>query len=96
MPFVTLGGEGAVLFDKDSFYKFDIPKISVKNTVGSGDSTVAGIAVGLCRGMPLCDAVRLGMASGMSNALSEQSGVVLQETVSKFYSEIKLKITKDI
>ncbi len=90
VPFTTLGGDGAALFDENELYKFDIPKIQIKNTVGSGDSTVAGVAVGLCRGMQLRDCVRLGMASGMSNAQSEQSGVVSLEAVEKFYREIKI------
>lgn len=90
LPFVTLGGDGGALYDGRALYKFIIPKIKIKNTVGSGDSTVAGFAVGLCRGMALCDAVRLGMAAGMSNAESEQSGAVSKEAVDRFYQEIKI------
>ena len=44
---VSLGANGAFAKHGDVFYKVDIPKIDVVNPVGSGDSTVAGIASGL-------------------------------------------------
>lgn len=90
MPFVTLGGEGAALFDGKELYKFELPKIKVKNTVGSGDSTVAGIAVGIDAGMPVWDAARLGMAAGMANTQFDGTGMVSCELVEKFYKEIKV------
>lgn len=88
MPFATLGGDGAMLLDGGRCYRFRLPRLNVKNTVGSGDSTVGGIAVGLCRGMPICDAVRLGMASGMANTQFEATGTVSCQLVEKFYKEI--------
>ena len=90
VPFATLGGDGAVLFDGGKYYSFSIPRVKVKNTVGSGDSTVGGIAVGLSRGMPLCEAVRLGMAAGIANTQFDQSGTVTPELVDRFYNEVGL------
>ena len=40
---ITLGGDGALLINKDVVYKATFPPVKIKNTVGSGDSTVAGI-----------------------------------------------------
>ncbi|MDO4744887.1 MAG: PfkB family carbohydrate kinase, partial [Clostridia bacterium] len=91
-PLISLGGDGAVLYDGENFYKMKIPAIKVKNTVGSGDSTIAGIAVGLSRNMPVCEAVKLGMAAGMANTQFEQTGIVSCELVEKFYKEIKVEI----
>ena len=92
LPFVTLGGDGGMLFDGRGFYKFCIPKVSVKNTVGSGDSTIGGIAVGLSRGMPIRDAVRLGMAAGVANTQFDRSGMVSIELVEEFYKEITVEV----
>ncbi len=92
VPLVTLGGNGAMFYDGEHFYRLVIPKIEIKNTVGSGDSTVAGIAVGLCRGMAVCDAVKLGMASGMANTQFEQTGTVSSELVERFYGQIRVEI----
>lgn len=91
-PFVTLGGDGGMLFDGREHYKFSIPRVSVKNTVGSGDSTIGGIAVGLCRGMAVRDAVRLGMAAGVANTQFDGSGVVSRELTEKFYKEITVEV----
>ena len=90
IPFVTLGGGGAALFDGKEYYRFTVPRLEVKNTVGSGDSTIGGIATGLCRGMTVCDAVRLGMAAGMANTQFEESGRVSRDLVERFYGEIKI------
>ena len=90
MPFVTLGGDGAMLLEGDRFYKYSIPWLQVKNTVGSGDSTVGGIAAGLSRGMPIRDAVRLGMAAGMANTQFEETGTVTAELVEKFYHRVEI------
>ena len=91
LPFVTLGGDGAMLYDGERFYKFTIPRVDVKNTVGSGDSTVGGIATGLDRGMSFVDAVKLGMACGVANTQFEETGTVSCELVEKFYKEIKIR-----
>lgn len=39
---VTLGGSGAVLVTADGAWRAEAPKVSVKSTVGAGDSSVAG------------------------------------------------------
>lgn len=88
-PMITLGKDGAMTYDGSDFYKFTPPTVKVKNSVGSGDSTSAGIAVGLDRGMELLDAIRLGMAAGVTNTQYEQTGVVSQEEVAMYYKEIK-------
>lgn len=40
---VSLGAQGAFAKHNHTFYRVNIPTISVLNPVGSGDSTVAGI-----------------------------------------------------
>ena len=65
--------------------------MKVKNTVGSGDSTVAGIATGLRRSMSIIDSIKLGMASGTANTQFEETGMVSWELVEKYYKEIKIE-----
>jgi fructose-1-phosphate kinase PfkB-like protein len=54
---------------------------------------VAGIAVGLCRGMSYADAVRLGMAAGVANTQFEQTGRVSVELIDRY---IKLIQTEEL
>lgn len=88
VPFVTLGGEGAMALLDGRFYRFRGPKVTVKSAVGSGDSTVAGIAVGLCAGMDMADAIRLGLAAGTANTQFDRTGYVSPELVKRYYPEI--------
>lgn len=90
LPIVTLGKDGAIAYDGSEFYKFLIPSVEVKNSVGSGDSTVSGIAVGISRGMNICDAIKLGMACGIANTQFFETGFVSKELVDKYYEEIKV------
>ena len=58
----------AWLSDGNSLLRIHPPRAHAVNPTGSGDCLAAGIAVGLSRGMPLPDAVRLGIACGTANA----------------------------
>ena len=91
IPFITLGKDGAVAMVDGRIYKFSVPAIQVVSPVGSGDSTVAGIATGLSRGMPVCDAIRLGMAAGITNALFEGTGCITKELVAEFYEKVTVE-----
>lgn len=91
VPVISLGKEGAVAMVDGDCYRFAVPSIAVVSPVGSGDSTVAGIATGLASGMPVCDAIRLGMAAGITNALFEGTGCISKELVWEFYEKITVE-----
>ena len=61
---VTLAEEGAALWDRGNLVTAPAPKVVVKDTVGAGDAFMAGLMVGLTRGMDtrkvLENACRLG------------------------------------
>lgn len=88
LPLVTMGKDGAFAIIDNRCYHFSSPAVAVKNAVGSGDSTVAGIATGICRGMSLFDAIRLGMASGTANTQFHQTGMVSADLVEKYFKEV--------
>lgn len=50
-----------------TLYAISVPQLEVVDHRGAGDSLTAGTAVGISRGMPLLDAVRLGAAAGTMN-----------------------------
>ncbi len=89
LPLITLGKDGAAALIEDKFYLFSPPQVNVKNAVGSGDSTVSGIAVGIARGYSLMDAVRLGVASGTANTQFEQTGVISKALAEKYFKEVQ-------
>ncbi len=88
VPFVTLGASGAAALVDGEYLRFMPPKVKAVNTVGSGDSTVGGIAVGLDRGMSVSESIKLGMACGAANTQFEQTGLVSRELVSEYFSKV--------
>ncbi|TDM12212.1 1-phosphofructokinase [Macrococcus lamae] len=71
MVLVSLGGDGAILVTQSLVLKAEVPKGQVINTVGSGDSTVAGMVAGLANNEPLEDCFRRAIASGTATAFTE-------------------------
>ena len=76
---VTLGGDGAILVTKEKVYKGTFPKVEIKNTVGSGDSTIAGIAYGLSIDKSIDECFRLAIACGTTNAMVDSTGSIDHE-----------------
>jgi len=67
---VSIGPGGAVLRTREGAIRFRAPTVRVNSTVGAGDSLVAGIVVGISRGLDLAEAVALGVAAGTATCLS--------------------------
>lgn len=71
---VSLGAEGALWVGPDSddgTWRAVPPPVRSANTVGSGDSAVAGLALRLVRGAAPEEVLRLAVACGTANALTE-------------------------
>ena len=88
---VSLGAKGAFAKHKDKFYRVKIPKINVVNPVGSGDSTVAGIAAGLVHALPEAELLKKANVLGMLNAQEERTGYVNLENAESLYSQIEVE-----
>ncbi|HFI0402746.1 TPA: tagatose-6-phosphate kinase [Streptococcus suis] len=88
---VSLGAKGAFAKHKDKFYRVKIPKINVVNPVGSGDSTVAGIAASLKHALPDIELLKNANVLGMLNAQEEQTGYVNLEHSEVLYSQIEVE-----
>ncbi|MFM0761502.1 tagatose-6-phosphate kinase [Streptococcus suis] len=88
---VSLGAKGAFAKHKDKFYRVKIPKINVVNPVGSGDSTVAGIAASLKHALPDVELLNNANVLGMLNAQEEQTGFVNLEHSEVLYSQIEVE-----
>ena len=74
MVVLSLGADGAVATCDEGTYWGKPPHIEPKNTVGCGDSMVAGFAVGIVRGLAPAEQLRLAVAVSAANALSMSTG----------------------
>jgi ribokinase len=61
---ITLGGRGALWVWPDGLGEFPAVPVAVVDTVGAGDAFNAGLAVGLSEGLPLPEAIRMGVVAG--------------------------------
>ena len=91
VPFISLGKNGAAAMIDEKCYKFIPPSLTAVNTVGSGDSAVAGVAAGIDMGYTMENAIKLGMAAGAANTQFEQTGFVTKEMVDEFFSLVTVK-----
>lgn len=68
---ISLGGDGAMLLNKeDKVYYSKAPKGKVINTVGAGDSMVAGFLAGYKKTKDYEQAFKMGIATGSASAFS--------------------------
>ena len=69
---ISMAGDGAILVDEnDVAHKIGPPKGKVKNSVGAGDSMVAGFCAGYLEKGDYKYALRMGTAAGSASAFSE-------------------------
>lgn len=70
---ISMAGEGAILIGSDgNIYKSNAPKGILKNSVGAGDSMVAGFITGYIKNNNLEEALKMGVATGSASAFSEE------------------------
>jgi 1-phosphofructokinase len=68
---VSMAGNGAFYFNKEMTLFAEAPKGTVKNSVGAGDSMVAGFLAAYTSGKSLEEAFAYSVASGSATAFSE-------------------------
>lgn len=86
---VSMAGEGAVLVaENGEVLKSEAPKGKVINSVGAGDSMVAGFIAGWCERQDYAHAFKMGLASGSASAFSEV--LATKPEIEKVYNSFEL------
>ncbi|MBE7011313.1 MAG: 1-phosphofructokinase [Ruminococcaceae bacterium] len=68
---VSMGGQGAVLITENEAYEMNAPAGTVVNTIGAGDSMVAGFLAAIHNGQDIVDALHLAVCAGSATAFCE-------------------------
>ncbi len=84
---VSLGAHGALLVTRDRAQRFAPVRVPPGSGVGAGDAMVAGVAVGLTRGWPLTEAVRLGIAAGAATLLTPGTAPCTREDTERLFAQ---------
>lgn len=86
---VSMGSKGALLVTKDITKSVLPPPVSIKSTVGAGDSMVAGVVLSLFNGKTPKEAVKYGVACGTAATMNPGTELCHPEDVEQLYSFIR-------
>lgn len=89
---ISLGADGALVKHKEEFFRLTIPKITVVNPVGSGDSTVAGLASAIANNANDIEVMKTGMTTGMLNTMEKQTGFINAALFDEYYNKVSIKL----
>ena len=85
---ISMAGDGAILIDSNGgVTTSNVPKGVVKNSVGAGDSMVAGFIAGYLNSEKIEDGFKLGVATGSASAFSE--GLATKDYVYELLEQVK-------
>jgi 6-phosphofructokinase 2 len=85
---VSLGSEGALLVTPHVSQRYPAVAVPSGSGVGAGDAMVAGITVGLSRGWPLEEAIRLGIATGAAVLLTLGTAPCTRGDVERLFESV--------
>lgn len=86
---VSLGAAGVLLVTGEQATFMRAPTVPIRSKIGAGDSTVAGITLGLARGLPLMQAVRFGVAAGSAAVMTPGTLLCRREDVERLYAQME-------
>ncbi|MGE6845755.1 hexose kinase [Bacillus cereus group sp. MYBK106-1] len=88
---VSLGSEGAFVRNGEDYYQVTVPKIEVVNPVGSGDATVAGLAVALYQNQTVETVLKTAMTTGILNTMEAGTGYINVNKFKQYFDLIKIE-----
>lgn len=88
---ISLGGDGSLVSCGEGVYEVKVPKLDAVNTVGCGDSMIAGFAVGISRGLSMTDTIRLASAVSAANAMRLETGFFVKEDMEMILPKVQIR-----
>ncbi|MGX7148128.1 1-phosphofructokinase [Enterococcus ureasiticus] len=89
---ISMAGDGALLFTKEGIYRSNVLKRPLKNSVGAGDSMIAGFVGTFAKNNDPIDAFKWGVACGSATAFSDDLASV--DLINELISEVKIEKIK--
>lgn len=88
---ISMGAEGAMLVTAAEQFQCKPPAVTIRSTVGAGDSMVAGITLALSNGLGYEDALRYGVAAGTAATLNAGTELCKKEDTERIFAQLKQK-----
>lgn len=86
---VSMAEKGSLLFVEDNVFFANIPEGKLMNSVGAGDSVVAGFIASYSKNQDVTEAFRYGATAGSATAYSE--GLATEEKINELISQVHVK-----
>jgi len=91
MVALTLGPDGAMLISRDISIYAKPPPVTVRGTVGAGDSFLALLVLSLAEHKSLPDAFRLACSAGAAALVSAGTGLASPDVVQQLAPQVEIK-----
>jgi len=89
---VSMGAKGILLVTEGKEYLAEPPQVKVVNTIGAGDSSVAGFVYCLIVGKGLKECVAYAAAAGTATTLKRGTALCQREEIEMLVPQVKLKV----
>lgn len=89
---VSLGSKGSILISEDHIYQAKPIKGEVKNTIGAGDSMVAGFIYGIKKKLSLLETYKYAVACATATTFGDE--VVDLKVFNQVYDTIEIEVIK--
>ena len=87
---VSMGAKGILMISETEELVAVPPEIQVVNTIGAGDSAVAGFAYGWASGESLKESLAYAVAAGTATTLRPGSALCEKEDVMQLFNQVKV------
>lgn len=88
---ISLGADGSLAVCESGVYQAIVPKIDAVNTVGCGDSMIAGFALGFEEGLSIEGTLRKASAISAAAAMREETGFFVKEDMENLFGNIVIE-----
>ena len=86
---ISMAGDGALLFTKEGVYRSNVLKRPLKNSVGAGDSMIAGFVGSFSKNADPLEAFKWGVACGSATAFSDD--LATSDLIHELIKEVKIE-----
>jgi 6-phosphofructokinase 2 len=88
---VSMGARGLVLIGEKENYHASHPEVEVKNTIGAGDSAIAGFVYGLIEGKSPKEALVYAVAAGTATTLTPGTALCCKDDFMRLMPAVKVR-----
>lgn len=85
---LSLGADGAILTDGTDSYFCKSASVAVNSTVGAGDCMVAATCVGLTKGVPMHELLKMSVAAGTAAVTTSGTKLFYEDKYKEIYTKI--------